>query len=69
MHFLTIHDCPHILDKTVEDLQGLRCRNPRLLLSESIQPLDHHSDLMVNVSFQEPLEEFLCVALSQAVPL
>ena len=63
MHLLTIHDYPHILDKTVEDLEGLRCRNPRLLLSKSIKPLDHHSDLVVNVSFQKLLNKFLCVAL------
>jgi hypothetical protein len=63
MHLLTIHDYPHILDKTVEDLEGLRCRSPRLLLSKSIKPLDHHSDLVVNASVRKHFNKSLCVAL------
>ena len=65
MHLLTIHDYPHILDKTVDDLEGLRCGIPSLSPGESIQLLEHR---MNTVFSQKLLSIFLCVALSQAIP-
>jgi hypothetical protein len=36
---LTIHDLRHILDEAVDDLEGLRCGSPSLVLRETIQSL------------------------------
>jgi hypothetical protein len=65
VHLLTIHDYHHILDKTGDDLEGLRCSHPSLLLGESIEPLEHRMDIVFS---QKLLSKFLCVVLSQAKP-
>ena len=61
MRFLTVHDHPHILDETVDDLKSLSCGSPSLILRESVESLQNR--LNVLISF---LEEFDCIALSRA---
>jgi hypothetical protein len=36
---LTVHNDPHILDKTVDNLEGLSCSDPSLVLRESVESL------------------------------
>jgi hypothetical protein len=57
---LTVNHIPHILEKTIDDLEGLRRSYPSLILSEPIQPLKYRLDVL-------PPEELLldkrfCVA-------
>jgi hypothetical protein len=59
-HTERILDIPHILEKTIDDLEGLRRSYPSLILSEPIQPLKYRLDVL-------PPEELLldkrfCVA-------
>jgi hypothetical protein len=61
---LTVHYHPHILDKMVDDLKSLRCSYPSLVLSETIQPLEHRLDVLLS---KKLLNKFLCVALSQVI--
>jgi hypothetical protein len=49
----------------MDDLEGLHCGLPSLVPSESIQPLEHRLNVVL---LQKLLGEFLCVALSQAIP-
>jgi len=56
---LTVHDHPPILDKTVDDLQGLHCGSASLVLREPVEPLQHRQN--VALSF---LYECDCGALS-----
>ena len=45
---LTVHNYPHILDETMNNLEGL-CRGyPSLILGESIQPLEYHFDVLLS---------------------
>jgi hypothetical protein len=62
VNLLTVNRIPHILEKTIDDLEGLRRSYPSLILGEPIQPLKHRLDVL-------PPEELLldksfCVALS-----
>ena len=59
---LTIHDNPHILDKTIDDLKNLRCGDPTLVRGESIKPFQHH---LIVIPSKELLYKCSCVALSQ----
>ena len=57
---LTVNHIPHILEKTINDLEGLRRSYPSLIISEPIQPLKYRVDVL-------PPEELLldkrfCVA-------
>jgi hypothetical protein len=60
VNLLTVNHIPHILEKTIDDLEGLRRSYPSLILSEPIQPLKYRLDVL-------PPEELLldkrfCVA-------
>jgi hypothetical protein len=60
VNLLTVNHIPHILEKTIDDLEGLRRSHPSLILSEPIQPLKYRLDVL-------PPEELLldkrfCVA-------
>jgi hypothetical protein len=41
VNLLTVNHIPHILEKTIDDLEGLRRSYPSLILSEPIQPLKY----------------------------
>jgi hypothetical protein len=62
VNLLTVH--LHILDKTVDDLQGLRCRYPSLILGEPIQPLEYHFDVLLS---KKLLDKFFCITLSEII--
>jgi hypothetical protein len=60
VNLLTVNHIPHILEKTINDLEGLRRSYPSLIISEPIQPLKYRVDVL-------PPEELLldkrfCVA-------
>src|ERR1019366_3774186 len=59
---LTVHHHPHILDKPVDNLEGLHCGHPSLVLGESIQPLEYRFDVLLPKKF---LSKFFCIASSQ----
>ena len=46
MDLLTVHRCPHSLGKAVDNLNGLHCSYPSLILGESIQPLECRVDVL-----------------------
>ena len=48
VYLLTFHYHSHILNKTVDDLEGLRCGYPSLVLGESIQPLEYRLDALLS---------------------
>jgi hypothetical protein len=48
----------------VDDLQGLRCSYPSLVLGESVYPLQNLLDVLLS---KELLENFFCVVLSQVI--
>ena len=60
MYSLTVYDRPHILDETVDDLEGLRCRHPGLILSESVKPLKNCIYVILS---EKLLHKFLCIAM------
>jgi hypothetical protein len=60
---LTANDHPHIMHKTVDDLEGLHCGHPSLVLGESVQPLEHRIDYVLP---EKLLNRFLCISLSQS---
>jgi len=60
--FLTVHDDPHILDETVDDLERLSSSSPSLANGESVQPMQDSLDFLLSENF---LYEFDCVALSE----
>jgi hypothetical protein len=45
-NLLTVNHIPHILEKTIDDLEGLRRSYPSLILSEPIQPLKYRLDIL-----------------------
>jgi hypothetical protein len=61
MNLLTVHHHPHILDKTINDFEGLRRSYPSLILGEPIQPLEYCLDLLLS---KKLLNKFSCVLLS-----
>jgi hypothetical protein len=61
---LTIHHHPNILNKTVDNFEGLRRGYPSLILGESIQPLDYRFDVLLS---KKLLNEFFYVLLSQVL--
>ena len=46
MNLLTVHHIPHILEKTMDDLEGLRRSHPGLIPSEPIQPMKYRLDVL-----------------------
>ena len=45
---LTIHHYPHVLDKTVNNRECLRCGYASLILGESIKPLENRFDIFLS---------------------
>jgi hypothetical protein len=43
---LTVNNILHILEKTIDNLEGLHRSYPSLILSEPIQPLKHRLDVL-----------------------
>jgi hypothetical protein len=43
---LTVNHIPHILEKTIDDTEGLRRSYPSLILSKPIQPLKYRLDVL-----------------------
>jgi len=62
VHLVTIHDDPHILDETVDDLERLSSSSPGLVNGESLEPMQDSLDFLLSENF---LYEFDCVALSE----
>ena len=58
---LTVHDRRHVLDKTVDDIQGVNCSSPSLIVRESIQPFEDSLDLLLSESF---LDKYDCILMS-----
>ena len=50
VHLLTAHYPFHILEKTVNDLEGLCCRYPSLILGETVQSLKYRLDVLLSDS-------------------
>ena len=46
VNLLTVSHIPHILEKTIDDLEGLRRSYPSLIPSEPIQPLKYRLDVL-----------------------
>ena len=46
MNLLTVNHILHSLEKTIDDLEGLRRCYPSLILSEPIQPLKYRLDVL-----------------------
>jgi hypothetical protein len=46
VNLLTVNHIPHILEKTMDDLEGLRRSHPSLIPSEPIQPLKYRLDVL-----------------------
>ena len=44
----TIHYYLHIMDKAVDDLEGLRCSYPSLVLGESVEPFQYRLDVLLS---------------------
>ena len=60
-YLLTVHYLFHVLEKAMDDLEGLCCRYPSLVLAESVYPLEYRLDILLS---KELLEKFFCVAPS-----
>ena len=43
---LTVNHILHILEKAIDDLEGLRSSYPSLILGEPIQPLQYRLDVL-----------------------
>ncbi len=56
----TVNHNPHILEKAIDDLEGLRRSYPSLILSEPIQPLKYRIDVLPPEELL--LENRFCVA-------
>ena len=57
MRLRTVHGRAHILDKTVDYLEGLSCGSPKLILREPIQPLQDRLNIPLSEKF---LYKFYC---------
>jgi hypothetical protein len=57
---LTVNHTLHILEKTIDDLEGLRRSHPSLILSEPIQPLKYSLDVLAPEELL--LDKRFCVA-------
>jgi len=62
VYSLTVHDDPHILDETVDNLERLSSSSPGLVNRESVEPMQDSLDFLLSENF---LYKFDCVALSE----
>ena len=46
VNLLTVNHIPHILEKTMDNLEGLRRSHPSLIPSEPIQPPKYRLDVL-----------------------
>ena len=60
--FLTVYHHPHIPDKTVNNIKGLRCSYPSLILGESVEPLEYRFDILLS---KKLLNKLFCVTSSR----
>jgi hypothetical protein len=60
VNLLTVNHIPHILEKTINDLEGLRRSYPSLIPSEPIQPLKYRLDVLPPE--EQLLDKRFCVA-------
>jgi hypothetical protein len=64
MYLLTIHDHTDVLHETVNDLEGLGCRCPGLVLGQSVQPLQDRLDVLLPEGF---LYKFDCIMVREVI--
>jgi len=64
VHLLTIHDHANILYETVDNLESLSRCCPRLILRESVQPLQDSIDVLLYETFLDKIDYFV---LSKAI--
>jgi hypothetical protein len=57
---LTVHHHPHVLDKTIHNLERLRCSYSSLILGKSVQPVEHRFDVLIS---KELLKKLFCMSL------
>ena len=62
VELLTVGDHPHIPDKTMYNLKGLCSGQFRLVLGESVKPLENRLGILLS---EQLLDKFLCVPLCQ----
>jgi len=60
VNLLTVNHILHILEKTMDDLEGLRRSYPSLIPSEPIQPLKYRLDVLPPE--EQLLDKRFCVA-------
>ena len=60
VNLLTVNHIPHILEQTIDDLEGLRRGYPSLILSEPIQPPKHRLDILSSKELL--LDKRFCIA-------
>jgi hypothetical protein len=61
---LTIYNLLHILDKAMDNLEGLRCGHLSLILSKSTQPLEYRFNVLLS---KQPLDKFFCIASGEGI--
>jgi len=59
---LTIHELPHILDKSMDNSERMSCRSLCLVSRQSVKPLEDCLDVLLLEKF---LHKFDCVVLSK----
>jgi hypothetical protein len=64
VRLLTVHDHPHTLDKTVDNLERLKCSCPSFVMRQSVQPLQDSLDILLSEIF---LYKFDCVGLGKVI--
>ena len=60
MDSLTVNYIPHILEKTIDDLKGLRRSYPSLIVSKPVQPLKYRFGVLPSKELL--LDKGFCVA-------
>ncbi len=63
LYSLTVHHHPHIPEKTVDDLERLRCSYPSFILGEPIQPLEYRLDVFLS---KKSFNKFFYVVLESS---
>ena len=59
VYLLTVHYLVHILEKAVDDLEGLCCSCQSFVVGESVEPLEYRLDVLLS---EELLKKFFCIA-------
>ena len=59
---LTIHELPHVLDKSVDNSEGMSCSSLGLISRQPVKPLQDCLDVLL---LEKILYEFNCVVLSK----